>query len=1826
MKQYIKHILTLMCLAIAITANAQTYKSGTWYSLYAPSQFFIWTIGSETFDVFAPTDGKLTYSYYYSGIVLKNNKTYVYESSDGGSSYGSAKNGGTSTSSKSENINVSVSENINKIKIDRPTGNTNTVYYSNLKIKLKKHILLASGTYGTTSLTKSFGSQIWGTCSTSQTVNFRSFLTNGNITITISGTDADAFSFSNTQAGVNTLSSSGSYSYAVGSNACASENGSGACSTGHLGKSSNYDFNVYFYPQQKHAGKTCTATITITDGTSTATVTLKGTCSKRGQTIQNFSTTAQTINTTADITYAAYTTDNTTSDANNLDVAYTSNNESVATVVNNKLNIITSGTVTITASQSGNTYYNVASSKSVTYTINKVTPTLTAPTIESGLTYVAGEQVQDHFATAGEARNDKNEVVEGTFTCTDELTACHNGTPYTITFNPTNTAWYNSNTCTASATLSKANQTITWTDNEGDWYDGASFTATASSGLTVQYRSSDTSIADIDEGSLVVKQIGTVTIEAYQEGDCNYNAATSLYNTITVYFAPTVIAELPVANSITFGQTLENATLTGGKAIVGDTEIDGTFAWSDPATQPNAGNNPFEVTFTPDDRDKYAQQTCMVVVIVNKATPVVSWYIGSTLREKTTYGSPVVTNNTENDYSISLSNLSVSGIATYASSTLTTHELGTAASATFRMTITQAASNNYNAVNEYRVFTVLPKSKACLPLDLSSANSNAQDDYENALYGKEGKTVEWCNTNDNGYHENFIWPVDVRYTQRYGIALGNYTEGLEGLSLTGLWDLMNGRRESAWSTKRIVLNFTGVPDRISFSTYTQTVTSIGGVFSVEANYNATFEHWQLEESADGTHWTTLVTTAKNENRTINQQLDRDTRYVRITYKGNFTGYVTNLKITRRHYLTTEPTNITFATETLPLQEPKQITVNYCSIGECDSENDSIKVETDNPAFYADYEKITQQVGFDQYGSYKLTIRCTDVGQEGNVILTGSDGTQTLLPVSSENPVLTSSNKNTLIFRTGTERSYLDEEHCYQGYETHSFADCFSGSAPLFDTLYILGVTGNTDHTFESYNAAGTYLLPRIDVPDNSTACNANTPCFVYYKSGNSYVHQRTFDAANERLGCIAMSGAKVAIMGYAPYAYTGYKRADNGFLCVKKDADVYLINAEITSRCHTQDGSTNYQATAVSLNRGDNQVGGSGSVICVEPTEASLSVGLHVSGNNTLKANTGLKIASARGYIEGENINSGISASLQGASPVAVVITKTDRAATITINDTWVDSRITDGELTLIPTNDMPAVDLGNYKGELHFTGAVNHLLQQSEQFVAAYRCKVSEQNGQAAVLYGTGEMKTDCKVYINGGTFYHNALPLRLPAYSIVDGGVFNSGDLKIADAVRTYQTATSEGASPVNTSGEKLNRQRQTNKLGLGQSIFSADDGAFYPLKKTEQVITETIYKQWVTVTPNHDDIASENYDNKRLLYVEVLDGLRSYASLPSKYKSVRNNSAYNISNEQYMLLQINRADEWRMLTAPFDVNEVYVIELSADAASTRSKAMSDQYEQQKLLFDSMSELLTAERLPDMSFTALLSTYMQDHADMGIFPLEHYYGDESNISNVRNFNYYLYQTGVGNSNTPWEVINDELQTTWIEVPDVGKDGILMHAGKSYAMNFLYCPMCEKTDKYDYWSGKYLLLVGKSSQTLNAEATVEEPRLDITTAMLAGNSSYRNQTVSDDCFVYNPSTDMFEIKTDDEPLMPTETVLFAPALTATRGNIVGIQRTGKVMYANHTEDNHGNETNEGVTTDLNSQTEKVQEPRKVLINGQIYIQMPDNTIFDLQGRRVESL
>lgn len=60
------------------------------------------------------------------------------------------------------------------------------------------------------------------------------------------------------------------------------------------------------------------------------------------------------------------------------------------------------------------------------------------------------------------------------------------------------------------------------------------------------------------------------------------------------------VVSLPTAAGITYGQTLEEAALTGGSVEAEDgAAVEGTFAWKTPWDIPDAGTREYDVLFTP---------------------------------------------------------------------------------------------------------------------------------------------------------------------------------------------------------------------------------------------------------------------------------------------------------------------------------------------------------------------------------------------------------------------------------------------------------------------------------------------------------------------------------------------------------------------------------------------------------------------------------------------------------------------------------------------------------------------------------------------------------------------------------------------------------------------------------------------------------------------------------------------------------------------------------------------------------------------------------------------------------------------------------------------------------------------------------------------------------------------------------------------------------------------------------------------------------------------------------------------------------------------------
>lgn len=255
-----------------------------------------------------------------------------------------------------------------------------------------------------------------------------------------------------------------------------------------------------------------------------------------------------------------------------LAVAYESSDEEVATVSGNTLTILKAGSVIVTAKQEGDDTFNPAEIVEQTLVINKKALTIanssvttrsynnsTAATITGILTGVVGSDDVGFEGTGTFADVNAGEDKEVTAACT--LTGEDAGN-YTLT-QPTG----------LTGIITKATQTIAFDPIPAKFVGTADFnlTATATSGLSVTYTSSNPVVATVSPVGLVeVLAKGSTIITASQTGNNNYYAATDVQQTLTVTVAPTGIVIWNPAGLSSYGPSPwapttknENLTVTG---------------------------------------------------------------------------------------------------------------------------------------------------------------------------------------------------------------------------------------------------------------------------------------------------------------------------------------------------------------------------------------------------------------------------------------------------------------------------------------------------------------------------------------------------------------------------------------------------------------------------------------------------------------------------------------------------------------------------------------------------------------------------------------------------------------------------------------------------------------------------------------------------------------------------------------------------------------------------------------------------------------------------------------------------------------------------------------------------------------------------------------------------------------------------------------------------------------------------------------------------------------------------------------------------------------
>ena len=184
---------------------------------------------------------------------------------------------------------------------------------------------------------------------------------------------------------------------------------------------------------------------------------------------------------------------------------------------------------------------------------------------------------------------------------------------------------------------------------------------------------------------------------------------------------PTIL-NIPNPSLITYGQRLADSTLDSGIGSVA-----GTFAWSNPATAPNAGTASYAFTFTPADTTNYQATTGTVNVTVGKAIPVVTH---APTASEITYGQTLAS-------STLAGGVAAAGVTGTFGFTIpsTAPNAGTRSQ---EVTFTPTDSDNYNSVTTTVNVTVNKATLAGVTWPSASAISRGQALSEATLTGGSG--------------------------------------------------------------------------------------------------------------------------------------------------------------------------------------------------------------------------------------------------------------------------------------------------------------------------------------------------------------------------------------------------------------------------------------------------------------------------------------------------------------------------------------------------------------------------------------------------------------------------------------------------------------------------------------------------------------------------------------------------------------------------------------------------------------------------------------------------------------------------------------------------------------------------------------------------------------------------------------------------------------------------------------------------------------------------------------------------------------------------------
>jgi len=210
-----------------------------------------------------------------------------------------------------------------------------------------------------------------------------------------------------------------------------------------------------------------------------------------------------------------------------LSVNLSSNNNAVAKIVNGKIVIVGAGDVTISATQSGNVNYNQAATVSQSFTISPKMQKLTIPLIDT-LQYGQADVLLNASSTSGLAVSVVSSNPSVIQIIGKKLYVVNTGEAQ-ITFSQAGSSGIASIDTTISIFVKKAPQSISFPSIPTKKVGNAPFKlyATASSGYSVLYTSSNPLVAEVVDNEVTIIGSGVCTITAKVDSSYSYLSAST---------------------------------------------------------------------------------------------------------------------------------------------------------------------------------------------------------------------------------------------------------------------------------------------------------------------------------------------------------------------------------------------------------------------------------------------------------------------------------------------------------------------------------------------------------------------------------------------------------------------------------------------------------------------------------------------------------------------------------------------------------------------------------------------------------------------------------------------------------------------------------------------------------------------------------------------------------------------------------------------------------------------------------------------------------------------------------------------------------------------------------------------------------------------------------------------------------------------------------------------------------------------------------------------------------------------------------------------------